>query len=100
MTIHTTDYYKNEVLQLNTKKIAKLKNEHKMWMDILSKKRYEWLMSIWKCSILFTIREVQFCGILVPWQGIEPESLQRKHGVLTTGPPGNSQWNAIENHMR
>lgn len=30
MTIHTTDYYKNEVLQLNTKKIAKLKNEHKM----------------------------------------------------------------------
>ena len=93
MTIHTTDYYKNEVLQLNTKKIAKLKNEQKMWIDILSKKRYDWLISIWKFSILFTIREVHFCGILVPrpgirllvpQPGIELESLQRKHGVLTS----------------
>ena len=42
MTIHTTDYYKNEVLQLILGR-AKLENEQKMQMDILSKKRYEWL---------------------------------------------------------
>ena len=31
------------------------------------------------------------CGILVPQPGIEPVPLQWKHGILTTGPPGNSQ---------
>ena len=30
------------------------------------------------------------CGILVPQSGVEPIPLQWKHGVLTTGPPGNS----------
>ena len=32
----------------------------------------------------------QHVGILVPGSGIKPVPLQRKHGVLTTGPPGNS----------
>ena len=36
----------------------------------------------WPCS--------QAYGILVPWPGIEPFSLQRKQGVLTTGPPRKS----------
>ena len=30
------------------------------------------------------------CGILVPWPGMNPRPLQWKHGVFTTGPPGNS----------
>ena len=30
------------------------------------------------------------CGILVPQRGTEPVPLAVKHGVLTTGPPGNS----------
>ena len=30
------------------------------------------------------------CGILVPQPGIKPVPLARKHGVLTTGPPGKS----------
>ena len=30
------------------------------------------------------------CRFLAPWPGIEPRPWQWKHGVLTTGPPGNS----------
>ena len=30
------------------------------------------------------------CGTLVPQPGIEPESPAFKHGVLITGPPGES----------
>ena len=30
------------------------------------------------------------CGILVPWRGMEPRSLQWKRWILTTGPPGKS----------
>ena len=37
---------------------------------------------LWPCS--------EACGILVPWPGIEPISLQWKQGVLTTRPPGKS----------
>ena len=37
---------------------------------------------LWPCS--------EACGILVPWPGIEPISLQWKQGVLTTRPLGKS----------
>ena len=30
----------------------------------------------------------EVCGPLVPWPGIKHASLEWKHGVLTTGPPG------------
>ena len=35
------------------------------------------------------------CGILVPWSGIEPETLAVESRFLTTGPPGKSQRNPI-----
>ena len=44
---------------------------------------------IWsdRISCLFLVT-AHTCGILAPQGGMEPETLQRKHGVLTTGPPG------------
>ena len=44
-----------------------------------------WITSIYIClSFLAAHAE---CGILVSWPGTDPCSLQRKCGVLTTGPP-------------
>ena len=41
--------------------------------------------------VLFSWQCLAACGILVPQSGIKPTPWQWKHGVLTTGPPGNSQ---------
>ena len=38
---------------------------------------------IWPCHVAGRI--------LAPWPGIEPRPWQRKHQILTTGLPGNSQ---------
>ena len=38
------------------------------------------------------------CRILVPWPGIEPALQQWKHGVLTTGFPGNAPEIVLINH--
>ena len=35
------------------------------------------------------------CGILVPWPGLNLWPLQWKHGVPTTGPPGNSPFSVL-----
>ena len=40
---------------------------------------------IWLCQIL-----VAACGIQFPYQGLNPGPLYWEHGVLATGPPGNS----------
>ena len=43
--------------------------------------------------LIFFLLAVQLVGgILVLWPGIKPGSWQWKHGVLTTGWPGNSQY--------
>ena len=58
-------------------------------------------ISHWFCfsGELWLIRVCFFGGgavpsgiFLVPWPGIEPRPWQWKHWVLTTGPPGNSQY--------
>ena len=39
------------------------------------------------------------CGILVPQPGIEPMSPALEGGVLTTGPPGKSQYLGFEHGL-
>ena len=51
--------------------------EGEVWTLHFKKKNLFWL-----CCVV--------CEISVSWRGTEPRSLQWKHRILTTGPPGNS----------
>ena len=45
----------------------------------------------WKALLFGGRPRCVACGILLPWPGLNPGPQQWEHGVLTTGPPGNSQ---------
>lgn len=47
-----------------------------------------------KKTILFTFWPPGLCNLSSPTSGLNPHPWQRKHGVLTTGPPGNS-WKHV-----
>lgn len=53
-------------------------------------KKKSWAQFRDKCPMLFFWPNCEVCGISVPQPGYNPLPLQWKHGVLTTGPPGES----------
>ena len=56
---------------------------------VLGGEAAQWARMDEPCPSLFWPRCVA-CAILVPWAGTEPGPWQWKHGLLTTGRPGNS----------
>ena len=48
-------------------------------------------VSLQKVYYLFLLHPTQHMGTELPGPGVEPRSLQGKHGVLITGPHGSSE---------
>ena len=64
---------------------------HLCWKLYFFKKSSLNLLQYGFCFIFWFFGR-QACGILAPWPGIEPAPPALEGEVLTTGPPGKSQW--------